>query len=956
MKITDLRRLATEAAAEKQSDQKAHNEYYVFLQKKLKLGRPLTKAEQDFIKTHNLKQLTKQNFEDKDVAEGADEHLDEVKMSPSVFAKWAASPEAQGIRAGFEAEMIFRNTKRDDDDGDMEPDYDYDERARGIEDIVDFFSNDEYGYGLSSRGARDLREELSTEYLEWRTERISEQWSDDKDQQIEDYMETNVWGDDSEREDRIIDQIDNLFPDDDVQAILQAGEAAPRFTKTSDQQEYINQNELYKKYKEAEDAAYEQFQAEVKSEQENTGGDYYEAAYEYYTEMMIDGDDFDEDEWLDDIGYRYMSDVANDRSLDWPIMMGGRSGGDREWDDIASDLRSVLGGDYEVRVGSGYHSAPRKDNRWIIEPDGSLEPDDSDDSGLEIVSPPMALPEALEKLEQIIEWGNSDADAYTNESTGLHMGVSLPFKGGDVDYVKLVLFMGDQYVLEKFERQGNTYCASALEKLKQTQRARQQGDRSPEKTATALELIQKNLIELAQRYVQDGVGNSKYTSAHIKDGYIEFRSPGGDYLSMANRNEFDEIKNTMLRFAYSMYLAGRPDLERKEYAKKMYKLLGAEGNDALKLFADYTTGNISKEELKVLWAKQVLSKEAPDAELEVYEVFNVNTQQVLDVIKAKDYSDALTQFRTRYRDNDNWMDLDIRKYRGDTDELVNKNKLSRRGQVAKRISSQPKVFRVSVGDRSIDVIARDEQDAKIRAGQQDEYFDRNRSYLSVKILTTKAVSSDNEKDSFALKARIGQPQPAGGGEWTGSWLIKDTQGRVLHRFHGIGNNQADANRIALRWLTDNGYGSGTEVEVVPEMHTSTQESVNNKLSEDLDYILYVNNKPAARYQSEFDANNDFKLLTKKFPDKKFEIKKEVCQITTIRRVGEGKSLLDNPIPTAQEIIKKHGMSEEELIQQIKLGIKTELEHTGDAKKAMEIALVNIDKFPDYYDRLKKVEK
>jgi hypothetical protein len=897
MKITDLRRLATEAAAEKQSDQKAHNEYYVFLQKKLKLGRPMTKAELDFIKTYNLKQIAKQQFEDDGLEEADGEHLDEVRMSPSVFAKWAASPEAQGIRAGFEAEMIFRNTRRDgdDDEGESEPDYDADERARSISDIIDFFTNDDYGWGLSPRATRMLEQELNMEFTEWRQERISEEWSNNSADQIEEYMQNNVWDDDSEREDRIIDQIDNLFPDDDVQAILQAGSSAPRFTKTSDQQEYIDQNELYKKYKEAEDAAYEQFQAEVKSEQENTGGEYYEAAYEYYMEMMMDGSDFDEYEWLGDIGYSYMSDVANDRSLDWPVMTSsGPSGGDRDWEEIGRDLQRVVGKQYEVRVSGGYHSTTRKDNRWIIEPDGSLNPDDYEDSGLEIVSPPMPLPEALEALEKVIKWGNESADAYTNDSTGLHMGISLPFKGGDVDYVKLALFMGDEYVLEKFGRQGNTYCASALEKLKQTQRARQQGDRSPEKTATALELIQKNLIELAQRYVQDGVGNSKYTSAHIKDGYIEFRSPGGDYLSMANRNEFDEIKNTMLRFAYSMYLAGRPDLERKEYAKKMYKLLGAEGNDALKLFADYTTGNISKEELKVLWAKQVLSKEAPDAELEVYEVFNVNTQQVLGFIKAKDHSDALTQFRTRYRDNDNWMDLDIRKYRVDTDELVNKNKLSRRGQVAKRISSQPKVFRVSVGDRSIDVIARDEQDAKVRAGQQDEYFDRNRSYLSVKILTTKAVSSDNEKDSFALKARIGEPQPAGGqsaGEWTGGWLIKDTQGRVLHRFHGIGNNQADANRIALRWLTDNGYGSGTEVEVVPEMSSSAQESVDNHAT-----------------------------------------------------------------PTAQEIIKKHSMSEEEFIQQIKLGIKTELEHTGDAKKAMEIALVNIDKFPDYYDRLKKVEK
>ena len=59
--------------------------------------------------------------------------------------------------------------------------------------------------------------------------------------------------------------------------------------------------------------------------------------------------------------------------------------------------------------------------------------------------------------------------------------------------------------------------------------------------------------------------------------------------------------------------------------------------------------------------------------------------------------------------------------------------------------------------------------------------------------------------------------PAGGGEWTGQWLIKAGSDRGLHTFGGIGNNQSDANRFAIRWLTSNGYGHGTEVSVVPEM-------------------------------------------------------------------------------------------------------------------------------------------
>ena len=57
-----------------------------------------------------------------------------------------------------------------------------------------------------------------------------------------------------------------------------------------------------------------------------------------------------------------------------------------------------------------------------------------------------------------------------------------------------------------------------------------------------------------------------------------------------------------------------------------------------------------------------------------------------------------------------------------------------------------------------------------------------------------------------------------GGEFSGQWIIKDGQGRELHRFGGIGNNQSDANRIAAGWLGNNMPNlAGQEIEVVPEL-------------------------------------------------------------------------------------------------------------------------------------------
>lgn len=42
-------------------------------------------------------------------------------------------------------------------------------------------------------------------------------------------------------------------------------------------------------------------------------------------------------------------------------------------------------------------------------------------------------------------------------------------------------------------------------------------------------------------------------------------------------------------------------------------------------------------------------------------------------------------------------------------------------------------------------------------------------------------------------------------------------------------------------------------------------------------------------------------------------------------------------------------------KQIEKGIKIELEHTGDAEKAKEIAKDHLTEIPDYYDRLEKME-
>jgi hypothetical protein len=569
------------------------------------------------------------------------EQLDEVKMSPGALRKFANSPEAEGIMAGFEAELIFRDTRADEDDGEMEYDMDYDERTSSIDEVVEFFMHDDYGMGLSDRGADRLREQLDNAYFEWRDDQVIRDFENESEDLVRE-----VWLEERPMPERILSALTDGIGLDDAEAdrVLVAGEKAPRFTKNADQEAYKQENPDYATYLEAADIADEILDEEVEASISNQDG-VYDQALENFQENW-EGDD---SSFFSDIGLRWMSDIMNEYGLDWPYMTGGGgNGGSREWADIAGEIQQVTG--MPVEVGYGYHTKKRVPNEYVLEPDGSLSPDDeSSDYGLELVSPPMPLNKAIEQLEAIIDWANSDGNAYTNSSTGLHMGISIPFKGGDVDYLKLILFMGDQYVLEKFGRAANTYTASAFDKLRQNVAGSK--NRGDTKIASAMELMKNNLIELAQRYVQQGVGNAKYTSAHIKPGYIEFRSPGGDYLSAGDQGEQDILADTMRRFAYAMYLAGRPDLERPEYYKKLYKLIAPDGGEDLNLFAKFSSGELTAEELKKQWAEKVINKEVPGGvgPKSNWKLYNKFTNKPVAGVEFNNYTemDALERAKAR---------------------------------------------------------------------------------------------------------------------------------------------------------------------------------------------------------------------------------------------------------------------------------------------------------------------
>jgi hypothetical protein len=770
-------------------------------------------------------------FKKKGTLAESTEVLDEVKMSPSALQKWAKSPEAQGIRAGFEAELIFRDTTNNgDSDYEMEPDYDSDERCYSLGQVVDFFEGGDYG--ISSRQARQLREQLDEAYYEWYDEQMHKDFKDEAEELIRKVLvDEGDWDLDNEIQKQLA-LIDDLT-DDQLNAIIQAGERAPKFNSSKEQILYAEANPLYEKYLNAQEEAEDLLNELIADEVRTQGANWDAALDDFRDNYQID----DDSGFFDDAGLRWMSDVSNSYDLDWPYMTGGGGNdGGRDWDEIGDSLNTAI--DMPVKVSSNYHSTTRKEGLWIVEPDTSLEPDDREDFGLEIVSPPMPLEQALEKLQQVTDWANSDAgNAYTNSSTGLHMGVSVPFKGGDVDYLKLILFLGDEYVLQSFGREANTYTKSAMSKFRENIKG---GRADP---MGAIKLMQSGLIELAHREIQKGVGDGKYTSAHIQNGYIEFRSAGGDWLAEESADP-EKLSSTMLRYARAMSLAANPAEERREYAKKLYKLVAPEGDGQLALFSQFAAGELSAEQLKKQWAEKTIGTEkkmnqrwrlyqnvngrwepVPGAEwngypedevkMKIYikygrealdsgeyqlvnmgeqdwEVYDVKTGATLEIVKGKSKGEVADAVFDKYVDQG--IGFQVRPYEDPAT-------MTPRAKLAKRIAQTKKPTEynyeiVDLGDVNLRVIdqfyAADKQEA-------DKTFD---TWLEIRRLP-------NDTDTYGYRPRKQEAakdpavqdtdinvaqnfnQPQNATDRVGSWAIYDvTLGREISRMNNVPWQQA----------------------------------------------------------------------------------------------------------------------------------------------------------------------
>ena len=320
----------------------------------------------------------------------------------------------------------------------------------------------------------------------------------------------------------------------------------------------------------------------------------------------------------------------------------------------------------------------------------------------------------------------------------------------------------DNYVLDQFGRLGNTYAKSAMGMIKDRVAQR------PEDAAAMLQKMKTGLGELATKIIHSG-STSKYTSINTKDGYIEFRSPGGDWL---NEN-FDLIETTLLRFVVALDAAMDPAKYRDEYLKKLYAVLKPKDqNDTLSYFAKFAAGELPKAALKSFIKQAQLERvKVKDTYDELksgqsnYKIYQISDGRIMGTFYAADRAQAESEFT-------DWLMSPAAGGRDDfryapIDTVIQGPRTSAPTPVPGVIDIEPDVEQNFVPGSTMDLQRQRQQAAQQRAAS---------------------------------------------GEFTGTWKVVDAaDGRELYRFSGVGNSQADANRVAAEWARNNNRGGAIDV-------------------------------------------------------------------------------------------------------------------------------------------------
>lgn len=535
--------------------------------------------------------------------------INEIKMNKARLLK-AVSTNKYGVKIGFEAELIFPEYLSQFTE-DEEPVVFY------TEDDVEHWLN--YHDGIPSSIARSVLNDLRDQASNYFREKFAEEFLESGEGQelIKEHLATYEYD-----YDELI--VKKIMGNEDVSA----ERAQEMFKDESDE------------YEQAKDDV-EEFLDEKALESLRNRDSNFEEVFDSFLNDSLDSVDIDDyREFLDNNGIHDSNDLI--REYDIEI--------DHEFEDnfhvpaaesLADSLSDAirLSRSY-IEVNDRYHGSEKDLDIWYLEPDSSIEADDTTALCVEIVSPPMPLEDAIVDMERFFKWVKK-MGGITNESTGLHVSMSFDDESryDNVDFLKLAVMSGDNKTLEEFDRVANTYCEHYFEKLKKH-------SVDLDNVVQIMDALKTNLSDGAKRIMS--LKKDKYVSINVKDDYVEFRSMGGENY----QNRLDDVLLNIGRFATALNAAADPTIDRQNYMKKLYKLLSPSKGSDLDVFVRYAAGDISKEVLKKEWASNIIPGRVKQGG-QIYHVIDKQTNTIVAYVSGWGEDEAIANAYSKMQEKHN---------------------------------------------------------------------------------------------------------------------------------------------------------------------------------------------------------------------------------------------------------------------------------------------------------------
>lgn len=442
--------------------------------------------------------------------------INEIKMSPSSLEKLSSNID---VRIGMEFEL-FVPSAIEEVGGELSErtmDLELDSAITSVDQVVAFFDDGDVN---SSVDFSALQKFLDQEFENWQNTAVDNDWEDDRAELIYDYLiDRNV-----------VDKFQfskQYKGSDDVESAYE--KHVQQLT-----QKIINDHDNDS----STDDIYDRIRA-----------NFAEANLGFYSESQF----FDAEYGAQSL-YDLHDTVIGGQEIFWPYYQNSDEFDAEVLDLIARDFGSVINKDVRSSTSADTKFPP---GVFGVVPDGSI---DLSEGGVEIVTPPLPIDQMLKTLHAVRKWANSKG-AYTNTRTGLHMNISVEGKSmGQLDYLKLVLLLGDKYILSEFGRTASRFAHQVMPKV-------MKGLEKFEANEVLLDKLKNKLSAEASELVFDDLSD-KYYSIYNKGKYIEFRGPGNDYLG----DFWDKVVPTMLRMIVALDAALDENKYAREYETKLYKL------------------------------------------------------------------------------------------------------------------------------------------------------------------------------------------------------------------------------------------------------------------------------------------------------------------------------------------------------------------------------------------------